>query len=591
MRNYASLYSSLLADLGFEGCPDSHIFTDMDGRTAARVQLANSFYKKLCPLGNSSTADIAALEKFRAINEAVSDNFEFIASNEAESCFYDYFRHHLNVCLNPHESIESFDLDSIRKYMNVGPGAAQKADASTMVTKLFNGEMSVANPDLIPYYRAALVETGLWCDAERRRFERFGFTKVRGNKLFFAPKNAEISRVCGTEANLNILIQKAIGEFLEFRLAWYFGINLSTQPGYNQELARKGSIDGSIGTIDLVSASDCIGVSFLQKVLEPSFVKSMIFASRSEGSILPDGEFMKLKMVSTMGNGFTFPLQTIIFASAVRACYQLMGLPSDCPKTQFGVFGDDICVNRQVYEFVSRMLSKLGFTVNVRKSFNSGPFRESCGHDYTSGYNTRGVYVRSLESPQQIYSTINRLTRWSAFHGIQLTSTLRLLISWVRDIRIPLSESDDAGICVPFKLTRPKLDNSYWFKYRAYVKRRTAIKCGEPDDEEPSSKPFNPEGVAVGYLSGHYRRRDIVLNEPNDSAWKHDWSASASLRDRVGVRSRYQIVTRSLPYWDYRPTSKLADSSSGEDNRRIDLTIYSQSAWESTLVALLDTVE
>lgn len=591
MRNYASLYSSLLADLGFSSCPDTHIFTDMDVRAASRVQLANSFYKKLRPLGHSNTADVAALEKFKAINLAVCDNFEFVASNEAESCFYDYFRHHLNVCLNPHESIESFDLDSIRKYMSVGPGAAQKADSRTMVTKLFDGEMTVANYDLIPYYRAALVETGLWCDAERRRHERFGFTKVRGNKLFFAPKNAEISRVCGTEANLNMLIQKAVGEFLEFRLAWYFGINLSTQPTNNQELARKGSIDGSIGTIDLVSASDCIGASFLSKCLEPSFVKSMIFASRSEGSILPDGTFMKLKMVSTMGNGFTFPLQTIIFASVVRACYQLMELPSDCPRTQFGVFGDDICVRCEAYEFVCRMLAKLGFTVNVRKSFNSGPFRESCGSDYVAGSDTRGVYVTSLETPQHVYSTINRLARWSSLHGIPLPATFKLLMSWARDIRVPFSESDDAGICVPFKLTIPKLNSSYWFKYRAYVKRKNAYPCGEPDEPDPSKAPFNPEGVAVGYLSGHYRRRDVALTEPDDSAWKHDWSASASIRDRAGVRARYQIVSKCIPYWDYWPATKLAADPGQEYTRRIDLTIYNQGAWESTMVALLDTVE
>lgn len=588
MRNYASLYSSLLIDLEISDFSDGHIFSDMTNVEAAKLALAGSFYKKLCPKGNSRKADSAALEKFLSINSAIScDPFVFEAESEAESCFYDYFKHHLNTCLGPHEGIESFSLDSIRSYMNVGPGAAQKADASTIVTKLFEGAMSYTNDDLIRYYRAALTETGFWADAEMRRFQKFGFVKVRGNKLFFAPKNADISRVCGTEANLNMLIQKSIEGFMLFRLAWYFGINLSIQPDYNRELARKGSIDGTIGTIDLVSASDHITVSLVRDAMDNTPLKTFMFMSRSEESVLPDGKSVKLNMMSTMGNGFTFPFQTIIFASAVRAVYQLMGLPSDCPRTQFGVFGDDICVHKDAYEFLSKMLTKLGFKVNDSKSFNSGSFRESCGLDYVSGYNIRGVYIKSLETQQQVYTAINRLARWSARHGVPLTRTIKTLLSWVRDIRIPLVESDDAGIQVPFKLTRPKLTDSYWFQYRAYCKRRRVLQLFEPDEEDVDKAPFNPEGVAIGFLSGHYRRRDISLTTDNDSAWKHDWSFSATLRDRIGERSRYQIVSKSLPYWDYLPTTKLVDDPEDGGERRIPLTRDSHHRWEAVMVALL----
>jgi len=551
MRDYASLYSSLLADLELEGISDFSVYSDMDAGGAARATLAGCFLKKLCPSGTSASADAAALVKFESINARLPEcGYEFPCENEAESCFWDYFQYHLNVAVEPHESIGSFDVDSIREGMGVGPGAAQKADASSMVTKLFNGEMSTTNYDLIPYYRAALVETGFWADAERQRFETYGFTKVRGGKLFFAPKNAEISRTCCTEASLNMLIQKAIGTFLEFRLGWYYGISLSHQPDNNRKLACIGSVDGSFGTIDSISASDSIGLQLLKRALRPSFLKTMIMASRSETAVLPDGREVALRMISTMGNGFTFPLQTVIFASAVRAVYQLMGFPCDCPKTQYGVFGDDIIVRREAYEFLIRMLAKLGFQVNVGKSFNSGAFRESCGHDYYRGINIRGVYVTSLEIPQHVYSAINRLTRWSALHGVPLPRTLSLLYSWIQDIRIPLSEADDAGIKAPFKLTKPRVDNSYWFKYRCYKRRVKRMKVVEPDDD---SKPFNPDGIAVGFLSGAYRRRDVVLDNPESSAWQQDWDASYTIRERVGARPRYQVITKSIPFWDYIP--------------------------------------
>jgi hypothetical protein len=608
MRDYASLYSSLLSDLGMEACPDSHIFTDMDDRTAASVSLANSFYKKLCPTGTSRNADAAALEKFLAINRSLSvEAFRFDASNEVESLFWDYFRNHLNRCLGPHES-EELDLDFIRDHLDVGPGAAQKADSRTLHTKLFEGELSYYSEDNLRLYRAAIVSTGLWADAEMHRFSQFGVTKVRGNKLFFAPKNAEISRVCGTEANVEMLIQKAICAYAEIRLEQYFGIALSTQPDYNRRFACKGSYDGTICTVDLVSASDYIGVPLFTASLDNCAFKRLVLQTRAKFSVLPDGSNEELRMVSTMGNGYTFPLQTIIFASAVKAVYDLMGFPSECPRTQFGVFGDDICIRKEAYVFFNRMLSKLGFKVNVGKSFSTGPFRESCGEDYARGLNIRGVYIRTLETPQQVYSAINRLNRWSARHDIGLPNVMKTLYSWTRRILVPLSESDDAGIHVPFKLTKPRLTNSYWFKYRTYVKRKTTVKVDETW-EVPKVDPTVTVAVGLGFLSGRLRRRDVVLGtvNPNNSdpfcalsAWEVDWGISYTVRDKMGARPRYKIVSKSLPFWDYIPVGRYPVDNSDPfntkrtdyeevdgDERRDRLTPVSHQRWVSLMVASL----
>lgn len=590
MRDYASLYSLLLSDLG-QGCTgDLPVTSDMGIRNAAACSLASSFYKKLCPDGNTVEADRAALEKFRGINDSIGGSeWSFGASSEPESCFYDYFKDHLRSSLDLHESMDSFDLDYIREHMGVGPGAAQGADSSCMVAKLFEGEMTHTNRDLIPLYRGALIETGYWADAEMQRFQEYGFTEVRGSKLFFASKNAEISRVCCTEANLNMLVQKAVGAFLEYRLGKTFKIFLKTQPDHNREMARMGSLDGGLATMDLVSASDSIMLQLCRDALPDGKLKSVLLACRSRFAILPGGEEVELKMVSTMGNGFTFPLQTLIFACAVRAVYDLMGFPSSCPKTQFGVFGDDIIVRKEGYEFLRRMLEKLGFSVNVGKSFNTGPFRESCGHDYYAGVNIRGVYIRSLETPQEVYSAINRLTRWSTRHGIALSSTVRMLLSWVRDIRVPPSESDDAGLHVPFKATTPKLTPLYAFKYRAYkrkVKRKTV---SEPDDL--ISPPININGVALGFLSGVYRRRDILLTNLEDSAWKHDVSISVPIRDRRGARPRYQIVPKSIFWWDYVDSKYQTDMdpAGGWAEWRDPLTRVSYDIWGDVMVELLGT--
>lgn len=596
MRDYASLFNLLLQDLGFTEAPDPLMSSDMGLDGAFRTSLASSFYKKLAPGGNSSVADAAALVKFQAINSTLPESpFEFEATSEVESCFWDFFVDHYNQVVGPSEEIVDFDLDFIREHMMCGPGSAQKADSRTLVTKLFESSISYTDEHLIRLYRGALVETGSWADAERLRFEKFGFSVVRGGKLFFAPKNAEISRTCCTEASLNMLFQKAIGAFLECRLAHFFGIHLDSEPLHNRELARIGSFDGSFGTIDLTSASDSIGLQLMQRVHRPGFLKAMIMMSRSERAVLPDGTETELRMISTMGNGFTFPLQTVIFSCAVRAVYDLMGIPMRDPISKvrnFGVFGDDITVSHRAFDFLSQMLAKLGFVVNVGKSFNTGPFRESCGHDYYRGVNIRGVYVRSLEIPQQVYSLINRLHRWSAVSSIPLVRTVKLLLSWVRDIRVPPSEGDDAGIHVPFWLTQPKVGPEYWFKYRCY--RRRPQRMQVLDEEHP--EVINKYGLGVGFLSGVYRRPDFVLDSTDTSPWKQGWSVSATLRDAIGVRPRYKIVTRQIPWWDYLPDPKMASLISPQNPEtwdesfrylewRIPLTRDSYAGWAASVAA------
>lgn len=592
MRDYARILSHLLWDLEPHLADRSGYLSDMSVRSAMAKALADSFYKKLCPIGNTREADDRALEKFKAINRRISSEpFDFAASNEAESCFWDYFTNNLNRTIGFDAGDVNYDLEFIREHMAVGPGAAQKADSTSMMSKLFEGPISYCNSEhLITLYRSALAETGLWADAEMLRSSKFPYQKVKGGKLFFALKNADISRTCCTEANLNLLIQKSIGAFIEYRLVKHYGINLSVQPDYNRELARIGSIDQSFGTIDLISASDSISWQLMLRALENGFLKGIIARARSESAVLPDGSEVVLNMISTMGNGFTFPLQTVIFASAVRACYQLMGYPCHSPKTDFAVFGDDIIVRRETYSFVCRMLAKLGFEVNEGKSFNSGPFRESCGHDYFLGQNIRGVYVKSLETHQQVYSCINRLIRWTAVSGIPLVTTVSYLRSLIpKELRVPRSVADDGGLKVPFVCSKPKVDNRYWYSYR-YYKRKTDVRIMPEVDDTP-----NPYGYGVGFLSGHIRRpessfsiTDKTRRLPGPINLLASYpSPSISIRERRGKRARYQIRRDSIPWWDWPGYASIPDGPPWDYFDGDPREGVSHDAWESAVMATI----
>ena len=87
-----------------------------------------------------------------------------------------------------------------------------------------------------------------------------------------------------------------------------------------------------------------------------------------------------------MGNGFTFPLESLIFFALAHSVCK--------PGETVSVYGDDIIVPTHRYEALVQLLTATGFLVNTDKSFSTGPFRESCGHDYLSGINIRPCYIK-----------------------------------------------------------------------------------------------------------------------------------------------------------------------------------------------------
>jgi hypothetical protein len=527
------------------------------GLEEVRAQmLYRSFYKKLEPNGMSAEANAKALEKFKAINEGIATGpFEFPVESEHDSVFWDYFRDNVLKCMRPCD--ETFDLEYIRRTFTVGPGSSLKCWNESFYTKLFNSRITATHPYLLALYRAAIVESDTWSLAEMQRDTKFGHEIVSGNRLFFVPKTAEISRTCCTEPLVNMMIQQALGAFLESCLAKSFGISLKTQPDFNRELARIGSIDGSFGTIDLQSASDSISMSLVRRIV-PGNLLGYFELSRCRSTVLPDGSEIDLNMISTMGNGFTFPLQTVIFACAVRAVYQMMSLDSHCPRTQFGVFGDDIIVRKDAYHFLIRALTKLGFRVNDDKSFNTGPFRESCGHDWHNGHFVRGVYIRSLETVSDVYSAINRLNRWSALAGVRLSNTVKFLRgSLKRELKIPFSEVIDGGIQVPFNQTVPKVDGAYWFQYRVLARRNRKLKVPETKEDSVKAgyKDFNPYGWAITFLGGYARREDISHKSepyPPQEGSRRTYPAAFMTPRDVDGRCRTKVVRKSIPYWDWR---------------------------------------
>jgi hypothetical protein len=101
-----------------------------------------------------------------------------------------------------------------------------------------------------------------------------------------------------------------------------------------------------------------------------------------------DSQVRTYEKFVSMGNGFCFPLQTLLFSAVCYAVCEAHGAPLD-----FRVYGDDIIVRQSEALVVIEILRYLGFKTNRDKTFLTGPFRESCGTDWYSGLDIRPVYV------------------------------------------------------------------------------------------------------------------------------------------------------------------------------------------------------
>lgn len=265
------------------------------------------------------------------------------------------------------------------------------------------------------------------------------FKLAKGSSLSTVPKNAETDRTIATEPLMNMALQLAAGMYIEGALRG-IGIDISNQQEKNNILAMAASIYGLLCTIDLKHASDLITPMLIQ-ALWPDVWFDLFMTIRSPciklHPMLKDDQTIDLHMMSTMGNGFTFPMMTLTILALVYATVCESEPPLRLSNKRYGVFGDDIICPSKHYSEVVNTLTEAGLIVNTDKSYFEGPFRESCGGDYYEGYNVTPFYVKSLSTDQEIYIAINQVQEWCGRTGIQLPNTISFLMKQLRHTSAP----------------------------------------------------------------------------------------------------------------------------------------------------------
>ena len=225
-------------------------------------------------------------------------------------------------------------------------------------------------------------------------------------RVITVPKTLKTPRIIAIEPVCMQYTQQALMRFLVESISRSDltggHVNFDDQ-SVNQKLALESSKCGTYCTLDLKEASDRVSAALVDLSLRsrPDLL-GPIMSCRSTRAKLPSGYVLALKKFASMGSALCFPVESMIFYIIVLSC---LASELNVPLTYHSlktlsrgiyVFGDDIIVPSDMAPAVIKFLSSFGMKVNLRKSFWTGKFRESCGMDAFDGRDVTPTYLRRL---------------------------------------------------------------------------------------------------------------------------------------------------------------------------------------------------
>lgn len=284
------------------------------------------------------------------------------------------------------------DVDELVGYF--GPGATTQLPRRMACAKEKLSQPLACSGDMIPVLSSALGSLPHLLEGDSEIVT--ATVEIHCGKLVTVPKSWKTDRTVMIEPWLNSFFQLGIGRLMAARLKRQ-GVDVTDQVK-NKNLAQIASLTGALATLDLSSASDSISVELVRHLLPTDWydLLSCLRTSMCEY----EGEGFPLEKFSSMGNGFTFALETLIFWALVSS------LPGCSSITS--VYGDDIIIPTEAVPKALLVLRSAGFSVNMEKSFWTGAFRESCGGDYFSGFDVRPFFIKDKLKCSDVFRLHNQ---------------------------------------------------------------------------------------------------------------------------------------------------------------------------------------
>lgn len=277
-----------------------------------------------------------------------------------------------------------------------GPGASFGVRGDTSVYKKLTSALECTFA-FTPILQEFLEEFPGWIPEGSHTVEL-----CAGSELTFVPKDAKTDRPICIEPLLNGLYQKGFGSYIRNRLLRH-GVDLRDQ-GINQRLAMEAE-RLSLSTIDFSSASDTIAYMLVLELLPIDWVAALDVA-RSPSYVYRGASEIFQKFTS-MGNAYTFELETLIFYALATAACEVKGCFYQTGEN-LHVYGDDVIIPRAAFDLFSEVSAFAGFTINPSKSYKDGVFFESCGSDWFLGRAVRPFLLKKrIQTLQDFYYVTN----------------------------------------------------------------------------------------------------------------------------------------------------------------------------------------
>jgi len=474
-----------LANLSFDPI---HYNSVVDVRDAYAASKFLSKYKDLSLPYDLDDVAMQKFEKFELLCGQTNRRFQDLSRDPLYAGRAVWL--HSAVIRKIERLLGDFSADEFFSSPDWGPGAStliKRRDASPV--KKFQLEVGITRDlyNLVPW---ELLEGyyPLW--ASQLPLNGFPAFQV-GNKVVTVPKDSTTNRVIAIEPGINLWFQKSIGEMIGRRLR-RCGVDLRYQ-SRNQKLAHIGSLTNRLATVDLSSASDSISCAVVEELLPPRWFHLMDACRSHYGT--HSAQVRKWNKFSSMGNGFTFQLESLIFYAVAFCCAEYLHLST----TEVNAYGDDVVLPSACYELFSEMMRFYGFVINGKKSFFDSPFRESCGSHFFSGVDVTPIYLKGrVSSVPAIYRLANAVRRLAHRRNSRYGCDARLR---------SVFESLVASVPVGLRLRIPETLGDGGF-------------ISNFDESTPSRAKFGIEGYRVPNLvEASYTRQDDTMGFLLNSLW------------------------------------------------------------------------
>jgi len=225
-------------------------------------------------------------------------------------------------------------------------------------------------------------------------------------KVITVPKTQKTPRIIAVEPTCMQYAQQAVLDAINTSISQsylreFIGTE-SQEP--NQLLAREGSRNGSLATLDLSEASDRVSNQLIRQLLHnhPELLGA-VEACRSRKAVVPGHGVIRLSKFASMGSALCFPFEAMVFLTLTflgieQALNTRFTSKSDIKRFRgmVRIYGDDIIIPTDSVHSVVHSLEHFGAQVGAAKSFWIGKFRESCGKEYYDGTDVSVVKCRRV---------------------------------------------------------------------------------------------------------------------------------------------------------------------------------------------------